>query len=174
MAELEIIKKNEELKLYNNELSEVNVLLEERQQQIEEQSEELRVTNEKLLEKQLTIEEQAEELRIHSKNLKEINDILVEKQQLILKQSEVLSEKNKELSISNATKDRFFLHNCARFEKSVSYRIWIFRTYTAKGKFTLRKNPVLRRNDLQILQNWKFTSRKFIAVVAHANRTYCF
>ncbi len=108
MAQLEIEKQSEELKNYNIVLSETNVLLEERQQQIEEQSEEIKMTNEQLIEHQKRIEEQAEELRSHSENLKDINDLLVDKQQLILKQSEQLKESNQELSLLNATKDRFF------------------------------------------------------------------
>jgi PAS domain S-box-containing protein len=108
VAHLEIEKQSEELKNYNTVLSETNVLLEERQQQIEEQSEELQLTNERLLEHQARIEEQAYELRAHGKNLKDKNDLLVEKQQLILKQSEQLKATNQELSLLNATKDRFF------------------------------------------------------------------
>jgi signal transduction histidine kinase len=66
------------------------------------------MTNEQLMLNQIRIEEQAEELRAHSENLKDINDILVDKQQIILKQSEQLKETNQELSLLNATKDRFF------------------------------------------------------------------
>jgi signal transduction histidine kinase len=104
----EIEEKNRILHEQTKELNETNVLIEERQQQIEEQSEELKITNEQLLEHQVRIEEQAEELRVHSENLKDINDLLVDKQELILKQSGQLKETNQELSLLNATKDRFF------------------------------------------------------------------
>jgi PAS domain S-box-containing protein len=108
MAQFEIEKQSEELKVYNTILNESNTILEERQQQIEEQSEELKANNDKLLEKQKKIEEQSEELRAHSENLKDINDLLVEKQKLILTQSEQLKENNQQLTLLNATKDRFF------------------------------------------------------------------
>jgi PAS domain S-box-containing protein len=107
-AELDVIRKSEELKKYNEILSETNIILEERQQHIEEQAEELRSTNEKLMEKQRKIEEQSEELKAHSENLKNINELLIEKQHLVLKQSEQLKDANRQLFILNTTKDRFF------------------------------------------------------------------
>jgi signal transduction histidine kinase/ligand-binding sensor domain-containing protein len=97
------------------ELEKSNELLLERQTQIEKQAAELQnkteilqETNELLNDNQVKIEEQAEELRIHSDNLKEANDLLLENQKLIQKQSEKLAENNEQLSLLNATKDKFF------------------------------------------------------------------
>jgi PAS domain S-box-containing protein len=86
-AQLEIERQSEELKNYNNILNETNILLEERQQQIEEQ---------------------AEELRVHSDNIKEANDLLLKNQIVIQEQSKKLEETNEQLSLLNATKDKFF------------------------------------------------------------------
>ncbi len=90
------------------ELLKTNRLLTERQLRIEEQSEELKTINEQLLARQAKIEEQSEEISSNSANLKDINNQLIEKQKLVLKQSEQLKETNQQLSILNATKDRFF------------------------------------------------------------------
>jgi len=118
------------------ELQNSNKQLTDQQSRIEEQSEELKVTNDKLLERQIKIEEQAkdlltsnenlkeinqllierqkqiqdqsEELKSRSENLKDVNDLLVDKQKLIIDQSEQLKENNRQLTILNATKDKFF------------------------------------------------------------------
>jgi PAS domain S-box-containing protein len=73
VAELEIIRQSEELKNFNTALNETNVLLEERQQQIEEQSEELKITNEQLIEHQARIEEQSKELLVQRDQLSLLN-----------------------------------------------------------------------------------------------------
>ncbi len=87
IAEQKIIRQSEDLLAYNEQLNETNTILEERQQQVEEQ---------------------AEELSLQAENLKKANSILFEKQQLIQKQAEKLQETNEQLTLLNATKDRFF------------------------------------------------------------------
>jgi PAS domain S-box-containing protein len=79
-AEQKIIKQSEDLRRYNKVLNESNVLLEERQQQIEEQTAELMAQN----------------------------DLLEEKQKYIQDQTSELEKSNEQLLILNATKDRFF------------------------------------------------------------------
>jgi signal transduction histidine kinase/ligand-binding sensor domain-containing protein len=90
------------------ELTNTNKLLTDRQARVEEQAEELKSINEQLLARQTKIEEQAEEILANSSNLKEINELLIDKQKLILSQSDQLKETNQQLSLLNATKDRFF------------------------------------------------------------------
>lgn len=79
-AEQKMIRQSEDLIKYNNILNESNVLLEERQQQIEEQAAELMAQN----------------------------DLLEEKQKYIQAQSSELEKSNERLKILNDTKDRFF------------------------------------------------------------------
>ena len=82
--------------------------LEKKNQQLKDQADILNETNTQLEERQQQIEEQTEELRSHAENLKEVNDLLVENQRLIQLQSNKLEESNRELLISNSSKDRFF------------------------------------------------------------------
>jgi signal transduction histidine kinase/ligand-binding sensor domain-containing protein len=75
---------------------------------VEQRTRELKEINELLLERQKHIEEQANELQFRSENLKETNALLLDKQKLIQQQANKLEETNHELSILNATKDKFF------------------------------------------------------------------
>ncbi|HEX2935765.1 MAG TPA: two-component regulator propeller domain-containing protein, partial [Bacteroidales bacterium] len=79
-AEQKMIRQSEDLIKYNKVLNESNVLLEERQQQIEEQAAELMAQN----------------------------DLLEEKQKYIQAQSSELEKSNERLKVLNDTKDRFF------------------------------------------------------------------
>lgn len=79
-AEAKMIRQSEDLIKYNKVLNESNVLLEERQQQIEEQAAELMAQN----------------------------DLLEEKQKYIQAQSSELEKSNEQLKVLNDTKDRFF------------------------------------------------------------------
>jgi PAS domain S-box-containing protein len=72
-AQQEIIRQSEELQAYNIALNETNVLLEERQQQIEEQAEEIKITNEQLVEQQARVLEQSEELKAQRDQLSMLN-----------------------------------------------------------------------------------------------------
>jgi signal transduction histidine kinase len=84
---LGIVKNITSQKKAEDELKKYYVLLEERNQRIEEQS---------------------EELKSQTEILTESNTLLLEKQGLIQKQASELAESNKQLSIANATKDKFF------------------------------------------------------------------
>jgi hypothetical protein len=75
------LKNQEELITHSEKLSEVNVLL---------------------LQRQSLIEDQTDELRKHSTNLIEMNDLLNEKQALIIFQSEKLKEANQTLVKRNS------------------------------------------------------------------------
>ncbi|HOT15659.1 MAG TPA: ATP-binding protein, partial [Bacteroidales bacterium] len=72
-AQEEILRQSQELQAYNIVLNETNVLLEERQQQIEEQAEEIKITNEQLVEQQTRVLEQAEELKAQRDQLSLLN-----------------------------------------------------------------------------------------------------
>jgi signal transduction histidine kinase len=86
---------------YRKRENELKILVRKRTVELEE-------INKILLVKQEFIEKQSEELRTNSEDLKNTNDLLMEKQGFILKQSELLKESNHQLSILNATKDKFF------------------------------------------------------------------
>jgi signal transduction histidine kinase len=89
------------LAFYRRRENELTVLVRQRTKDLEE-------INNILLIKQDFIEKQSEELRSYSESLKRSNELLIEKQNFILKQSELLKESNHQLSILNATKDKFF------------------------------------------------------------------
>jgi signal transduction histidine kinase/ligand-binding sensor domain-containing protein len=75
---------------------------------VEQRTRELKEINEILIERQKYIEEQANELRFRTDNLKETNKLLLEKQRLIQQQTQKLEKTNYQLSVANATKDKFF------------------------------------------------------------------
>jgi signal transduction histidine kinase len=82
--------------------------LEKNNEQLKEQTSIINETNTQLEERQQQIEEQAEELSVQAENLKQANGLLSDNQQIIKKQAEKLLEKNEQLTVLNATKDRFF------------------------------------------------------------------
>ena len=96
------------VKQRTHELEESNMLLMEKNTQIEEQAEELIIINETLKDQKNRLEEQTEEITAYSDNLRNANELLVEKQTLILDQSSALENSNSQLKQLNATKDRFF------------------------------------------------------------------
>jgi two-component system, sensor histidine kinase and response regulator len=75
---------------------------------VEIRTSELLQTNQQLLEHQLRLEEQSHELKAQSENLMNTNNLLIEKQNFILEQTKKLEQTNEQLSVLNATKDKFF------------------------------------------------------------------
>jgi len=89
-------KKILEIKVYERtaELQETNVLLENRQREVEEQDEELKL--------------QKESIELINTDLYETNTRLEERQKQIEEQAETLNKQNIDLNKLNATKDKFF------------------------------------------------------------------
>ena len=122
LLEIQVEERTKELKVKNkllknqaNEMNEINVLLEERQQQIEEQSEILLTQKEELIRNNKEIFNKNKLLEKQADNLNETNTLLEERQQQIEEQSEELlvqkeelENVNQELQELNATKDKFF------------------------------------------------------------------
>ncbi len=104
----ELSSKNLLLIKQTNELSEINTILEEKQQQIEVQSEELLTMNSELNEKNLLLEDQAEYLKEANSLLEESRQQTEEQSEELKVQKEALERVNAELSELNATKDKFF------------------------------------------------------------------
>jgi len=75
---------------------------------IQQRTEELEKNNIELLFERIKIEEQTEELRAHTDDLINSNELLTQNQKLIQLQSEKLQETNRQLSVLNSTKDKFF------------------------------------------------------------------
>lgn len=69
---------------------------------------ELEHTNTLLIDRQTRIEAQAKELQAHTESLVQKNELLLQKQKLIQIQSDELKTTNKQLSVLNSTKDKFF------------------------------------------------------------------
>ncbi|NJK86251.1 MAG: hypothetical protein HC906_10030 [Bacteroidales bacterium] len=94
-------ERTQELTYLVDHLNEINVLLEEKQQYIEEQ-------NEKLLFQKKELEEKNKLLKLQTAELNDINALLEEKQQELQIKSENLEKVNEELKLLNSTKDKFF------------------------------------------------------------------
>jgi two-component system, sensor histidine kinase and response regulator len=89
-------------------LSEINTILEEKQQQIEQQTEELIAMNSELNEKNVQLVDQAEYLREVNTLLEKSRQQTEEQAQVLMVQKEELERVNSELNELNATKDKFF------------------------------------------------------------------
>jgi signal transduction histidine kinase/ligand-binding sensor domain-containing protein len=92
---------NLRLRLYKKRQKELKLLIQKSTNDLEEK-------NKLLVQRQVQIEKQDEEIKIDSAILKEANELLYERQLQIQQQAEQLKETNNQLSILNATKDRFF------------------------------------------------------------------
>jgi signal transduction histidine kinase/ligand-binding sensor domain-containing protein len=82
--------------------------IEDKNEKLIQQTQTLNATNVLLEDRQQYIESQAKELLENSENLKQINELLVEKQKMVTLQAENLKVTNHQLTILNATKDKFF------------------------------------------------------------------
>jgi len=104
----ELSVKNILLSKQTNELSEINTILEEKQQQIELQTEELITMNTELNEKNALLVDQADFLREANTLLEESRQHTQEQAEELMAQKEELERVNIELHELNATKDKFF------------------------------------------------------------------
>jgi len=93
---------------YQEKQKELSILVGKRTSELQQSNDDLEKINNQLIEQKAQITKQAEELHVSSLILTEANTLLQKRQSLIEEQSEELKVTNQQLSVLNATKDRFF------------------------------------------------------------------